>query len=340
MKNLLLSLLIVIVAQNLCAQDFKDTAFQHITLNTGDLPPFDIHVTKTYGDKKKPLIVYLDGSGNFPLYYPGRSGKLSSSIAMNVKKYSGDFIFALISKPNIPFYDSLKYTDAGRPFYPQNDGYKQLYSLDWRALTASETIDYLVQELPVDPEQIIVMGYSEGSQVAPMVAAINNKVTHLVCFAGNALNQLYDFILDARLSVERGQLTPDEGQNVVDSLYREYEKIYREPFSVTKSWYGATYKKWASFSSITPLENMLQLNIPILYVGGGRDNNQTILDMDYAKLEFIRHGKSNLTYKVYPNCDHYFREVKTVRGKIEQVDRIDEVNDFSIQWIRANQRID
>jgi pimeloyl-ACP methyl ester carboxylesterase len=340
MKKRIIILILICGSFVAGAQDFKDTAFQHITITTTDLPPFDIHVTKSYDDKKKPLIIYLDGSGNFPLYYPSRTGKVSSSIAMNIRKYHKDYLFALISKPNIPFYDSLRYTETGRPYYPANDLYRQLYSLDWRAITASEAIDYLVQELPVDPEQVIVMGYSEGSQVAPMVGVMNKKVTHVVCFVGNALNQLYDFILEARLNVERGQLTPDQGQNLVDSLYKEYEKIYADPYSVTKSWYGATYRKWASFSTVTPLENMLHLTIPILYIGGGRDNNQTIMDMDYARLEFLRHGKTNLTYKVYPNCDHYFREVKNVQGRIEQVDRIDEVNEFAIQWIKANPRID
>lgn len=340
MQKWLLLFLIGISVSTAKAQEFKDTSFQHFTINTTELPEFEIHVTKTYDDRKKPLIVYLDGSGNFPIFYPNRAGKTASSIAMNIQKYSKDYIFALISKPGIPFYDSLRYTETGRPYYPQSDEYKQLYSLDWRAVTASETIDYLVKELPVDPNQIIVMGYSEGSQVAPMVAVLNDKVTHVVCFVGNALNQLYDFILEARLNVERGVMNAEQGQRVVDSLYTEYEKIYKEPNSVTKTWYGATYRKWASFSRVTPLENMLQLAIPILYIGGGRDNNQTILDMDYAKLEFLRQGKTNLTYKVYPNCDHYFQEVKMVEGKVERVDRLDEVNEFAIQWIHANIQTD
>ena len=192
--------------------------------------------------------------------------------------------------------------------------------------------------LPIDTRQIIVMGYSEGSQVAPRVAVLNKKVTHVVCFVGNALNQLYNFILKTRLRALQKEITSEESQNLVDSLYREYASIYKNPKATDLSWYGATYLKWSSSSGITPLENMLQLNIPILYVAGGKDNNQTVLSMDYAKLEFLRKGKTNLTYKVYPNSDHYFQEEVTKNGATKKVDRLDEVHQFALDWVNSNKR--
>ncbi|WP_199121150.1 dienelactone hydrolase family protein [Pedobacter sp. ASV28] len=105
------------------------------------------------------------------------------------------------------------------------------------------------------------------------------------------------------------------------------------PNSTNKKWYGETYLKWSSFTRISPLENMLKLSIPILYVAGGRDNNQNIINMDYAKLEFLRQGKKNLDYKVYPNCNHYFQEKGMVDGKEVNTDRSDEVNQFAFDWI-------
>ena len=82
---------------------------------------------------------------------------------------------------------------------------------------------------------------------------------------------------------------------------------------------------------------MLKLTIPILYIAGGKDNNQTILNMDYAKLEFLRKGKNNLTYKVYPNCNHYFQESFTTDvGKNIKTDKIDEVHQFALEWTKAN----
>ena len=334
MKILLLYLLLA-TPLLVCGQNGTNELFQHYTLNRPKLKSFDIHVTKSDSKIKRPLLVYLDGSGNFPLYYTTKSGRTNSSVPLNIRQYAKDYYVVVISKPGIPFKDSLRYSGSGRGYYPGNDTFTQFYSLGWRAETASETIDYLVKKLPIDTRKVIVMGYSEGSQVAPRVAVLNKKVTHVVCLVGNALNQLYDFTLAARLKAEQKQISPTESQRIVDSLYTEYAKIYQSPRAVSQTWYGATYLKWSSFSRTTPLENMLKLSIPILYIAGGRDNNQTIMSMDYAKLEFLRQGKPNLTYRVYPDCNHYFQEEKTVAGTTTKTDRIDEVHQFAVDWVNT-----
>ena len=332
MMQLVVCLLLLTTPLLVLGQNVTNELFRHYTLNRPRLKSFDIHVTKSDSKMKRPLLVYLDGSGNFPLYYKTKSGRTNSSVPLNIRQYAKDYYVVVISKPDTPFKDSLRYSSSGRGYYPENDAFTQLYSLDWRAETASETIDYLVKKLPIDTRKVIVMGYSEGSQVAPRVAVLNKKVTHVVCLVGNALNQLYDFILAARLQAEQKQVSPTESQRIVDSLYTEYAALYRSPKAVNQTWYGATYLKWSSFSRTTPLENMLKLSIPILYIAGGRDNNQTIMSMDYAKLEFLRQGKPNLTYRVYPDCNHYFQEEKMVDGTMKKTDRIDEVHQFAADW--------
>lgn len=312
--------------------------FKHYTLNDSQLHSFQIHLITSDSTAVKPLLLYLDGSGNFPIYYKTKSGKYSTSIPIDLKKYSKDYHIVLISKPNTPFKDSLQTNASGKRFYPTNEKYTSLYSLDWRAETASKAIDFLVKKIPVNKNKIVVMGYSEGSQVAPRVAVLNKKVTDVVCIVGNALNQLFDFIIETRLDVAKNKISADEGQKIVDSLYDDYEKIYADPLSTKKTWYGETNLKWSSFTKTTPLENMLKLKIPILYIAGGKDNNQTIIGMDYAKLEFMRQGKKNLTYKVYPNSNHYFQDEDIKDGKTVKVDRIDEVHQFAIDWLSTNSK--
>jgi len=315
------------------AQSSWDKYFEHDTLTDKHLGTVVIHVTKANRAEKKPLLIYIDGSGNYPLFYRKSNGNYNTSVAFDIARYAKEYSIVLISKPGTPFSDSLRY-NSGKPYYPTNEVYERYYSLQWRAGAASKAIDYLVKRIPVDTKHIVVMGYSEGSQVAPSVAVLNKKVTHVVCFVGNSLNQLYDFIINARLDADRNIITAEQGQQIVDSLYTEYAKIYASPKATDKTWYGATYLKWSSFSQTTPLENMLKLKIPILYIAGAKDNNQTIIDMDYARLEFLRKGKTNLTYKVYPNSNHGFQETMVKEGKEVRVDRSDEVNQFAIDWIK------
>jgi pimeloyl-ACP methyl ester carboxylesterase len=333
--RLIASVCLVFIGTQGFAQSRWDSVFDHDTIMNKQLGNIVIHVSKANRNIKKPLLIYIDGSGNMPLIFRKSSGNYSTSVSLDIATTAKDYTVVLISKPGIPFSDSLRYR-SGNAYYPGNADYDRFYSLQWRAIAASEAINYAVKNIPVDKKHIIVMGYSEGSQVAPRVAVLNKKVTHVICFVGNALNQLYDFLINARLDVATGKITAEQGQQIVDSLYREYEKIYASPLATDKKWYGATYLKWSSFSETTPLENMLRLSIPILYVAGGKDNNQTIIDMDYAKLEFLRHGKTNLTYKVYPNCNHGFQETLVKDGKEVRVDRVDEAHQFALDWAKAN----
>lgn len=300
------------------------------------LGEINYHVYKNKINDRKPLIIYLQGSTNFPLYWLNPNGRYSSSITLSVDSMCNDYHIILISKPNTPFVDSIQIAPSGRKQYPIKEGYSKKYSLDWRANSADKVINDALKKLNIDTSTIIVWGHSEGSQVAPAVALKNKKVTHVISMMGNSLNHLYDFILNERVSALKGERSNEDAQANIDSLYVEFEKIYKDPKSTTKEWFGETYYKWSSFTLNSPIDNMLKLNIPILYVAGGEDRH-SILNMDYAKLEFLRKGKDNLTYKVYPNCEHFFMETKTNEsGKKEWVDHLDEVNGFALNWVTEN----
>lgn len=137
----------------------------------------------------------------------------------------------------------------------------------------------------------------------------------------NTLNHLYDFVLQERLMSFNGEQDNSTTQQNIDSLYRDFESIFEEPNSRSQLWRDETYYRWASFSDETPLENMLKLKIPIYLVAGGKDIwNSFIMNTDYAQIEFLRYGKRNLTYKVYPNANHFLQDEIEVDGQITYVD--------------------
>lgn len=335
MKVITILLLDLLLITGLMAEAQPDL-FSHYTIKHKKMGEVQIHVATEDSSKKKPLLIYLDGSGNFPLFYKTKSGRYATTVPLNIKKHYDKYHIVLISKPNVPFTDSISITQSGDRYYPKSEVFNNLYTLDWRVKVASKAIDFSLRKVNVDRSKIIVMGYSEGAQVAPTVALMNKKVTHVVCFLGNALNHLFDFLLEARLKVTRQEVNSEEGQRIVDSLFVAYENIYADRTSTSKKWYGETHLKWSSFSKETPLEAMLKLQIPILYVAAAMDKNQPIFSMDYAKLEFMRRGKANLTYKVYPNCDHFLQEQRTENGKTLLIDRADEAHSFALDWIDSS----
>jgi pimeloyl-ACP methyl ester carboxylesterase len=329
-------LISILIQLTLYGQNNPNDYWEHFILENDSLGKIQINVNKTAIDKKKPLLIFLEGSGNFPLFYKSKNGRYGTGITLDYTKHSSDYHIAIISKPGIPFVDTLSYSESGRAYYPINSTYNKYYSLKWRAQSASITIDYLMRKLQIDSTQVVIIGHSEGSQVAPAVAVDNSKVTHVVSIMGNCLNQLYDFIIQERINVEKGITTSKESQQIIDSLYYEYDKIYSSPNSIDSTWYGETYYKWSSFTLKTPIEYMLELDIPILYIGGGADQNQNIINMDFAKLEFMRKGKKNLTYKVFPDYDHFFQEHVKENGNLKLIDRFQEVNNFIFNWVKTN----
>lgn len=312
----------------------EEFGLKHFELDDQQLGKLNFYVPENKLNEQKPLLVFLDGSGHLPLFYlikmPNGNTRLGSKITLDFDALSEQFHVVLISKPGTPFLDSLE-ASSSRDFrkkYPPSAAYTELLSLDWRVNSASKIIDYLTEELPIANEEVIVMGYSEGGQVVPKLAATNLKVTKVVSIVGGGLNQFYDLITDERGKASKGLISPEEAQLTIDSLFAVFQNIYENPNSTEKMWWGHTYKRWASFCQDVPMENLIRLDIPILLIASGRDQNAPIAGIDYVQLEFLRQQKSNLTYKVYPNCDHWFYDLSTEK------DRLGEVLDFAMNWIR------
>jgi pimeloyl-ACP methyl ester carboxylesterase len=321
---------LILVSGNVLAQKQLPYGFRHFTLKDKEIGVVDFYV-KGEG-VNKPLLLYLDGSGAYPLFQKLKQGT-ASTVLLNLKKVTEKYCVALISKPGVPFYDTanVEVSENSQPVVPEL--YQKTLSLNWRAESANQVINYLAKKKMINKRRVVVFGFSEGAQVAPTLAAKNKYVTHLVCFGGNGLNHLFDPIVQTRQKMHAGQYTPTQAQHIVDSLMTTYKNIYADPQSTEKQWWGHTYKRWSSFDSGIPVERLLTLDIPIYWVNGGLDENP-VLSSDYLKLAFIRAGKDNLTHRIYPTYDHQLNEHIIQEGKEPQlVPRYKEVMDEAFAWV-------
>lgn len=328
MKSLLPVLCLITCAA--FGQKLTSNGFKHYTVTSAETGTVNFYVKGDGADK--PLLLYLDGSGAYPLFQKMKQG-MASTVILNLKKVTEKYCVVLISKPGVAFIDST-HTEASFGSQPEEpELYRKTLSMDWRATSASMAIDYVLKNKLANAQQVAVLGFSEGAQVAPAVAVKNKKVTHLLCFGGNGLNHLFDPIIQTRMKMYAGQYTPEQAQHKIDSLMNDYKDIYTHPQSTDMQWWGHSYKRWSSFDSHTPVENLLTLNIPIYLVNGGLDENP-VLSTDFVQLAFIRAGKSNLTRKVYPNYDHQLNEHVRQNGQeVQVVPRYKEVMDEAFAWL-------
>ena len=334
MKKEIIIILVLLLGTKIYSQRITPElmGFEEYTLRDEKLETVNYYLSKETSMIKKPLLVYLDGSGPHPLFQTFDDG-YGSTVVLDYQTLQNDYRIILISKPGVPFNDKVDSDETGFPFYKEPIEYKEKLSFKWRVKSADLIIKKLIQEDKVDTSKVVVIGFSEGAQVGPSLAKSNQYITHLILFGGNGLNQLIDPIINARMKATRGEISEMDAQKEVDSLFLEYEKIYTDPTNTDKEWWGHTYKRWSSFTERDPYKDLLELDIPIYMANGSLDDN-SVLSADYIKLEFIKHKKDNLTYKTYPNYDHQFNEITFENGQfVEAKPMIDLVLNNAFKWL-------
>ena len=312
----------------------KTLGFTEYSLNSKTLGKVIYYVSSNNQDNDLPVLLYLDGSGPYPLFQYTEMG-IGSTVVLNFQELSKTYRIVLISKPSVPFIDSVITSANGMPIYPEPDEYRKRLSLEWRVKAANDVINEVLSKQ--GQQDLTVLGFSEGAQVGPYLAALNPKVDQLILFAGNGLNQFFDPIINARLKAKVGALSEEEAQTEIDSLFAMYKSIYNNPTSTNNDWWGHSYLRWASFTAKDPIDALRKLDIPIYIANGSLDEN-SVLSADYIYLDFLRLGKTNLTYKTYPNCDHQFNELKIENGQvISATPRLNEALDAALKWLSENQ---
>lgn len=311
-QGIILNLLLVCMAAGAQPKQLtpEELGWKAYTVHSESLGPVHYVVSAVQIDRKKPLLLYLDGSGALPMFQYTQRG-IGSSVPLDYRSLSEQYHVVVISKPGVPFIDSIYYdTATGYPQYPTPAEYKKRLSLDWRVEAANLVLRNVPEILSVDTDKVAILGISEGFQVGAKLISTNRSVTHAILVVGNGLNQLFDFIIQYRTDAQAGKITQEEAQYGIDSLLKVYRDIYADPASTDKEWYGHTYLRWASFAGSIPMEHILSADIPVYLVAAANDRNTTVLSTDYIALESLRLGKNHIEYKVYP-YDHSLSEYIT-----------------------------
>jgi len=322
----------------------KDWGLKDFFLQDDRLGEINFYVTEKGIDQEKPLLFLFSGTSGLPTMLIVKSGDKSLQLGTvppdQINSFSDQFHVVFMGKAGTPFCDTVEVEEIN-PWknleeYRPSEEYVQKSGMEWEVQASSLVIDALLEMLPITENKIIALGLSEGGRLATRLAAEDSRITHLVSVISGGLNQFYSSIINTRLDAARGEMTHQEAQTEIDKLFALYKDIYSDPSSTEKWYYGHPYRRWGSFCNDIPLENLVKLEIPILFVNGSADRSTPILQADYIMLEFIRLGKTNLTYRVLPGVDHSLYEVVEEDGKEEAVSHREEVFQMIKDWIKTH----
>lgn len=103
-------------------------------------------------------------------------------------------------------------------------------------------------------------------------------------------------------------------------IKQKINEIENEP-TPQKKWLGFTntYKWWASFFRVRPLDSLLMSEFPIYLAAGGKDTNVPIESADAISDAFRLANKENLIYMRYENLDHSWKNEKSKTSHSSQV---------------------
>ena len=328
----LLSFSFIILALAGKAQPVKPAnhGLKEFTLKDAKLGLIRFYVDTVNIKKKQPLFIEINGSGGLPLciFIKGKSfGSTYNTLNEQLKAATQkNFHYIILGKPGTPFCDTIKTNDDAKHFdahklidnYKYSAEYTRQLSLGWRVDATKKVISYLISHGYWDGTKIAAYGYSEGGQVVPSLAVADKRITHVIDVVGSGLNQFYDNIIAWRLKAAKGEVSYQKAQDSIDVEFKKIKEIYANPTNTQLEYAGHTYKRWASFGLNPSFEKLRMLNIPIYMIVATADENSPIYGLDYVPLEFIRLGKTNLTYEPCVGCDHYLNNVDTAKAGVRE----------------------
>ena len=147
---------------------------------------------------------------------------------------------------------------------------------------------WLASQRGIDPKRIMLVGYSEGGLIAPMVAAGNPAIAAIVTLGGPGVSgeDVARYQTEAR--VDADPAIPAAGRS------REVERQLAEPLTAHES----------SYMSIDPIAVARRVRCPALVIQGGTDLDIPMRSAERLASAMRSNGDADVTVRFFPNVSH------------------------------------
>lgn len=162
----------------------------------------------------------------------------------------------------------------------------------------ADQLEFIQQQLAVlampANRRIVILGISEGGEIAPILARRIAQTTHLVILANGGLNPL------AAYALQRAKQGLAPSEKLVELLEAPAQDTRKNTAVIL----GRTPTYWLQVNATQQIQNLLALRIPILMAMGVDDPVVPIESAWYAQEQFEKQGNKNLSLLAYPKADH------------------------------------
>jgi len=269
MQRILILLLLMASVQRASAQQDVAVHFAHegklvygtLTLPAGSGPFTTIVLNPGTGVADRDVTIVLNGD-NAVCLYPDLIGDTLRPFR-DMARVLVDSGFAVLR------YDKLEYT------YPNPIA---LLPLTFRKLwlPVYSAVDYLKTRPELDPDRIVLLGYSEGSYLVPYIARERGDVMALISLAGPRTS--FDTLLSRQI-VDIAEWCDGDvplAQGTAAQVLGYYQLIRNQGWSGgTPALFGVPPAVWYDYLSVTDavVENYNEAALPTLFIGVEKDLN-------------------------------------------------------------------
>ncbi len=186
---------------------------------------------------------------------------------------------------------------------------------------------------PTNPKRpLVLIGSSEGSDIAVGIAAKHSGPTHIALLPFSGGHGLYDSLTKLRGELAQGAITANEFLEQYDWLVNMFQDVLGTSMdAIDKHLWGHTYRRWSSHCSGTVMADLLSVDIPVFLGIPSLDSCEGI---DMVVDQFVKHGKENLTYRNYVDYDHGFFEHIGERAECRHSRVLTDI----LKWVQAKKK--
>lgn len=284
---LLLAVPCFVLSQTLSEQGIRLNKFYY----KGDSLEYIVHSKRGEENIKKPIIFLCQGSLPQPPVINNNGNFTPIFLPFDYRRYLDKFHIVVVSKSGIPAIVASEGLNENYMFLDSNGSPPKKFIdnnyLEYYYKRNIFLLKRLNKEKWVEKNNFTVISHSEGSYIAVMMAHKYTKIKKIIYSGGNPLGRIMSIISQDKQNNSSSSDIESDFQYWKDILSGEETDI-------------STF----SYSDKNFFETILSLKIPVLVTYGGKDWNAIF--NDYLRIETLRLGKSNFTFKVYYDTDHNF----------------------------------
>ena len=306
-------------------EETKDAQIREVTVGDHQLPGA---ITFPTGETKAAVLL-LAGSGPHDL---------NGTVGSSENKFLKDIADGLASHG----VASLRYSKVTK-HAPDSLDRKQ-FTLDDEYFDDAAYAVSLLQEQPeLSNVKLFVAGHSQGGMVMPELLKRNSQLVGGISLAGTP-RSLFDVIKEQNLqAIDANQNLDDAQRDAQRKLAEETAELAKKiddpsdevPLALGQSMSSAYIASLNAFDAETTAK---QLGVPMLFLHGEADR-QVFHGVDFKAWQDALDGKSNVTFKDYPNLNHFFGE-STGMTALDDINSAERVNAQVITdmagWLHEN----